>query len=107
MKRIGFQMKVKKDKIEEYKEAHRKVWPEVCEALSRNGWHRYSLFMNEEGVVFGYFETPTDYETALEGFLKEEATIRWAEAGGDHIEMPEGGDPRDIIVELEEVFHLD
>jgi hypothetical protein len=39
--------------------------------------------------------------------LKEEATIRWAEAGGDYIEMPAGGDPKDIIFELEEVFHLD
>jgi L-rhamnose mutarotase len=106
VKRVGFQMKVIKDKIEEYKEVHRNVWPEVCQALKRHGWHRYSLFMNQEGVVFGYFETSTDFQMALEGFMKEEATRRWGEANGGLIERSEGEDGK-FIVELEEVFHLD
>ena len=65
-------MQVKKDRIAEYKEVHRQVWPEVCAAITRHGWHRYSLFMNADGLVFGYFETETDFATALDGFLAEE-----------------------------------
>ena len=106
MRRVGFQMQVKKDRIAEYKEAHRQIWPEVCAAITRHGWHRYSLFMNEDGLVFGYFETDTDLATALDGFLSEEVVQRWSKTNEGLVDMPEGG-PKDVIIELEEVFHLD
>ena len=35
MKRIGFILKVKQDKIEEYKRHHEQVWPEMLDALRR------------------------------------------------------------------------
>lgn len=107
MRRVGFQMQVRKDQIEKYKEVHRDVWPELLAVLTKHGWHRYSLFMNEGGLVFGYFETESDFATALAGFVSEEVTARWAEACGDLIEMPAGSEPKDILLELEEVFHLD
>ena len=107
MRRVGWQMQIRKDKVEEYKEAHRNVWPELLAVLTKHGWHRYSIFMNEDAVVFGYFETNSDFETALKGFLSEEVTARWGEAMGDLVEIPEGSEPQDVIVELEEVFHLD
>ena len=107
MRRVGFQLQVKKDRIAEYKEVHRRVWPEVCAALTRHGWQRYSLFMNADGLVFGYFESETDFATALAGFLAEEATQRWGEACGDLVDIPAGGSPADVLIELEEVFHLD
>ena len=62
MKRVGFLLKVRQDMIEEYKAHHRAVWPDMLDALSRNGWHNYSLFMREDGLMFGYFET-RDSET--------------------------------------------
>ncbi|GIS28235.1 MAG: hypothetical protein CM15mP129_04320 [Chloroflexota bacterium] len=33
MKRVGFVFKIKKESIDEYKEHHKKVWPEMLEAL--------------------------------------------------------------------------
>ena len=33
MKRVAFILKVKEDRMEEYKEYHRNVWPEVNDAL--------------------------------------------------------------------------
>ena len=50
MKRVGFLLKVKEDRIEEYKAHHRAVWPDMLDALSRNGWHNYSLFMRERRI---------------------------------------------------------
>ena len=64
MKRVGFILKVKQDKIEEYKRHHEQVWPEMLEALRAAGWHNYSLFMAEDGLLFGYFETPLNLATA-------------------------------------------
>ena len=65
MKRIGLVLKVRRDKIEEYKKHHQQVWPEMLDALRRNGWHNYSLFMKPDGSLFGYFETPESLETAV------------------------------------------
>lgn len=33
MKRVGFQFKVRKDRIAEYEEHHKQVWPEMLQAL--------------------------------------------------------------------------
>ena len=57
MKRVGFQFKVRKDRLAEYKEHHKQVWPEMLQALHEAGWHNYSLFARNDGLVFGYFET--------------------------------------------------
>ena len=94
-------MQVRKDRVEVYKEAHRNVWPEVLAALTKHAWHRYSIFMDENAMVFGYFDT------VLGGFMSEDVVGRWAESIGDLVDLPAGCDARDVIVELEEVFHLD
>jgi L-rhamnose mutarotase len=107
MRRVGFQIQIRRDKVEEYREAHRTVWPEVLAVITKHGWHRYSIFMNDDAMVFGYFETESDFATAFAGFASEEVVARWSESLGDLAEIPEGGGPEDIIVELEEVFHLD
>ena len=57
MKRVGFQFKVRNDRIAEYKEHHKHVWPEMLAALRETGWHNYSLFLRGDGLIFGYFET--------------------------------------------------
>lgn len=107
MKRIGFLLKVKQDKIAEYKKNHENVWPEMQEALSRTGWHNYSLFMREDGLLFGYFETPTDLQTALNGMSKEAINTKWQEMMAPFFESVSGGRADEILVELEEVFHMD
>ena len=53
MKRVAFLLKVKEDKTEEYRKRHESVWSEMLDALRRNGWHNYSLFMRDDGLLFG------------------------------------------------------
>ena len=45
MERVGFLLKVREDRLDEYKKRHENVWPGVLEALSRQGWRNFSLFM--------------------------------------------------------------
>jgi len=47
MKRVGFLLKVKPEKIIEYKARHQVVWPEMLSALRRAGWRNYSLYLRE------------------------------------------------------------
>ena len=107
MKRISFLLKVKPDKIDEYKKFHQAVWPEMLAALRRTGWHNYSLFMRADGLLFGYFETPESLESALAGMAKEEVNARWQEFMAPFFEGLGGAHADQGLVVLEEVFHLD
>lgn len=107
MKRVGFTFKVRPEKIGEYKEHHRNVWPAMLEALNRHGWHNYSLFMQRDGVVFGYFETPDSFQAAFEGMSTEIINTKWQELMMPFFEPIDEDSPDLNMVELEEVFHLD
>jgi len=107
MNRVGFVLKVKADKIDEYKQHHSEVWPEMLEALSTAGWHNYSLFLDENGLLFGYFETPTDLATAQQAMEGTEVNTRWQTLMAPYFESPNNARPDRMLVELTEVFHLD
>lgn len=57
MQRVCFLLKVRADRLDEYRERHAAVWPEMLQALSATGWHNYSLFLREDGLLVGYVET--------------------------------------------------
>jgi L-rhamnose mutarotase len=107
MKRVAFLLKVKEDRIEEYMRHHEDVWPEMLDALRRTGWHNYSLFLREDGLLFGYFETPENFQAALDGMAKEEINARWQAFMAPYFEGLGGAQADQSMVELEEVFHLD
>ncbi len=107
MNRVAFVLKVREDRLEEYKEHHAAVWPEMLDALRRNGWHNYSLFVREDGLLFGYFETPESLQSALEGMAHEEVNARWQERMAPYFEALDGARPDQMMLQLEQVFHLD
>lgn len=107
MKRIGFMLKVKQEMVEDYKKQHKSVWPEMLDALRATGWHNYTLFMREDGMLFGYFETPESLQAAQEGMANMEVNDRWQDFMSPYFEIPEGAHADELFIELEEVFHLD
>ncbi|MEP7288277.1 MAG: L-rhamnose mutarotase [Chloroflexota bacterium] len=107
MKRIGFILKVKPDMIEDYKKQHEAVWPDMLEALRQTGWHNYSLFMREDGLLFGYFETPESLSAAQAGMAVTEVNARWQTFMAPYFEAIGGKRPDETMAELVEVFHLD
>jgi L-rhamnose mutarotase len=107
MNRVGFLLKVKQDKIEEYKKHHEAVWPEMLDALRRTGWHNYSLFMRDDGLLFGYFETPDSFQAARDSMAQEAINEQWQTFMAPYFESTDGDHADKIMVELAEVFHLD
>jgi L-rhamnose mutarotase len=107
VKRVAFLLKVKPDKIEEYKTRHEHVWPEMLDALRRTGWHRYSLFMRDDGLLFGYFETPKSFQKALEGMSLADVNAKWQDFMAPFFENLGGAHADQNMQELVEVFHLD
>ncbi len=107
MRRVGFLLKVRPDKIEEYKAHHKTVWPEMLDALRRTGWHNYSLFMRDDGLLFGYLQTPENFQAALAGMSKQEINVKWQAFMAPFFENLMGAHADQSMLELEEVFHLD
>ncbi|GAA4368650.1 L-rhamnose mutarotase [Nocardioides caricicola] len=107
MPRVCFQLQVKPDRIEEYKVRHAAVWPEMLRALHETGWHNYSLFLREDGLLIGYFETPDSVAAAQAGMAATAVNARWQAEMGEFFEELDGQAPDEGFLVLEEVFHLE
>ncbi|MQG19254.1 MAG: L-rhamnose mutarotase [SAR202 cluster bacterium] len=107
MQRAAFVLKVKKNLINEYKIHHQNVWSEMKEALSRNGWKNYSLFLASDGSLFGYCEPEISFEDSLIGMSKEEINTDWQKLMSKYFEIPEGFQADQSLIKLEEIFHID
>ena len=105
MKRICFVLQVKPNRLEEYKERHRAVWPEMQAALQETGWKNYSLFLRPDGLLVGYLET-NDFEHARTEMAKREINRRWQSEMSSFFEQVDGKLPDHAMEPLEEVFHL-
>jgi L-rhamnose mutarotase len=105
MRRICFQLQLKPGHLDAYREAHAAVWPDMLVALRDTGWHNYSIFLGDNGLVIGYFETE-DLEGNLAGMAQTEVNARWQAAMSDH--FVDSDLPADQAFEyLPEVFNLD
>ena len=102
MERVCFLLRVDPERLDEYKQRHRDVWPEMQQALRDTGWGNYSLFLREDGLLVGYLETE-DFEAAQRGMAATDVNDRWQS------EMAEffGERADEGLVRLEEVFHLE
>ena len=107
MQRVGFVLKVKPDKVAEYKAHHARVWPDMLDALRRTGWRNYSLFLRPDGLLFGYVEVAESFAASLAGMAQEEVNARWQALMAPYFENLSGAHADQSMVELEEVFHLD
>jgi L-rhamnose mutarotase len=105
MQRICFVLHVKLERLQEYKERHRSVWPEMLKALRETGWNNYSLFLRPDGLLVGYLET-ANFESARAGMAKREVNERWQREMADFFVQPDGALPDRAMAPLEEVFHV-
>jgi L-rhamnose mutarotase len=106
MKRVCFILQVRPEKLDEYKQRHRVVWPEMQQALRETGWGNYSLFLRPDGLLVGYAETE-DFERARGEMAKREVNARWQHEMSEFFMNPPGVAPDQAMLPLEEVFHLD
>jgi len=105
MQRVCFVLQVKPERLAEYKERHRHVWPEMRAALRETGWRNYSLFLRPDGLLIGYLETE-DFDRARAGMAAREVNDRWQRAMKEFFVEPSGATPDRAIAPLEEIFHL-
>ena len=105
MERVCFLLRVRPDRLDEYRARHREVWPEMLAALSESGWSNYSLFLRGDGLLVGYLETD-DFERAQAAMAERDVNARWQADMAPYFELPGEARPDAGIERLEEVFHL-
>ncbi len=100
--RSAFVLTVRPERLDEYVEAHRAVWPEMLTALKGAGVRNYTIF-RDGNRMFGYFEAD-DLEVAGRHLAQAEVVSRWQDAMAELLEerVPDAGPPQ-----LEEIFRLD
>lgn len=103
--RVCFLLKVRPDRVAEYKVRHSKVWPEMLHALRETGWHNYSLFLRPDGLLVGYLETD-DFQKACAAMKNHPVNARWQAEMAPFFESNDGRAADDNMFPLEEVFHL-
>src|SRR3954463_5554033 len=100
MERVCFQVQGRPDRLDEYRERHRAVWPEMLAALSDADWRNYSLFLRPDGLLIGYLETQ-DFEAAKRAMEETDVDARW------QAEMSPFFAGEIAFERLDEVFHVD
>jgi L-rhamnose mutarotase len=105
MERVCFVLRVRPDRLEEYRERHRHVWHEMLDALRDTGWRNYSLFLDDDGLLVGYLEAE-DFEAAQAGMAQRDVNARWQAEMAEFFELPEDERPDTGLRRLEQVFHL-
>ena len=104
MERVCFLARVRPERLDEYRERHRCVWPQMRAALREAGWGNYSLFLRDDGLLVGYLETE-DYQAALDAMAATEVNKRWQAQMSEFFVAD--GPPDESFLRIAEVFHLD
>ncbi|MBF4602670.1 MULTISPECIES: L-rhamnose mutarotase [unclassified Curtobacterium] len=57
MTRVCFRLQVQAEHLDAYRERHAAVWPAMLRAIATAGRRNYSLFLDDDGLLIGYYET--------------------------------------------------
>ena len=77
MIRYGMVIKVRAEKLEEYKELHSAVWPDVLEMIKKCNIRNHSIY-HKDGYLFSYFEYEgEDFEADMKKMAADPMTQKW------------------------------
>ena len=103
--RICFRLQIAPHLLAEYIERHTPVWPEMLDEIAASGRRNYSLYLAEDGLLIGYYETDDD-DAARAYLASSPVAARW-EADMQRFFVGLEGRPDLAAVPLIEMFHLE
>jgi len=107
VKRFGWVIKVKPEKLEYYKELHANPWPEVNAMLKKCNIQNYSIY-HRDGLLFSYLEyTGTDFDADMAKMAADSITNEWWKLTDPCQEPVDSAEEGVWWADMEEVYHLD
>jgi L-rhamnose mutarotase len=106
MARYCFLLQVRPELLDEYRERHAAVWPEMLAALHDTGWTNYSIFARPDGLLVGYLEAD-DFKAAQQAMAATDVNTRWQAEMSRYFIGLDGHGPDESLELLAEIFHLE
>ena len=107
MKRYGSVIKVRPEKLEEYKRLHAAAWPGVLKMIHDCNIRNYSIYL-KDGYLFGYFEyVGSNYQADMAKMAADPVTQEWWKLTDPCQEGLPTRQPGEWWASMEEVFHCD
>ena len=107
MKRYGSVIRLKPEKLDEYKVLHANVWPGVLKMIGECNIRNYSIFY-KDGMLFSYFEYHgEDYAADMQKMAADPLTQEWWKLTDPCQEPFETRQPGEWWASMEEFFHAD
>ncbi len=107
MRRYGMVIKVKAEKLVEYKRLHAAVWPGVLKMIRECNIRNYSIYF-KDGFLFSYFEyLGNDFHADMAKMAADPTTQEWWKVTIPCQEPLETRGEEEWWANMEEVFHLD
>src|SRR5215204_5714890 len=105
VQRVAFRLRVRPERLEEYKQLHQDVWPELLDDMRAASIRNYSIFADGP-ELFAYLECD-DWGAALEALARSDANRRWQELMSGYLATPVDPDAAAPLQLLEEVFRME
>jgi L-rhamnose mutarotase len=106
MKRYGTIIRVRPERLEQYKRLHAAVWPRILEMIRKCNIRNYSIF-HKDGWLFSYFEyTGDDLAADMERIGTDPTVQQWWAICKPCLKPLATRKPGEWWAEMEEVFHL-
>ena len=107
MQRYGSVIKLRPEKLAEYKELHANVWPEVLQMIRACNIRNYSIYF-KDGYLFSYFEYHgNDFSADMKKMAADPNTQAWWKLTDPCQEPLETRKPGEWWASMEEFFHAD
>ena len=107
VQRIGWVIKVKPEKLEEYKKLHANPWPEVNAMIKECNIQNYSIYYRD-GQLFSYLEyTGENFDADMKKMAADSITNEWWKLTDPCQEPVDSAEEGVWWADLEEVYHLD
>ena len=107
MTRFGQVIRVKPEKLEEYKKLHAAVWPGVLEMIGKCNMRNYSIFFRD-GYLFAYFEyVGSDFDVDMARMAADPLTKEWWAVCKPCQQPVDSASADEWWGSMEEVFHVD
>jgi L-rhamnose mutarotase len=107
MQRYGLVIKVRPEKLEEYKRLHAAAWPGVLKMIHDCNIRNYSIYL-KDGYLFGYYEhVGSDYQADMAKMAADPVTQEWWKLTDPCQEGLPTRQPSEWWASMEEVFHCD
>lgn len=112
MKRYGWVIGVRSEKIEEYKRLHANAWPGVLQMIKACHIQNYSIYMRQlpDGnyYLFSYLEyVGSDFASDMAQMAADPETQRWWDVCKPCQVPLDNRLPDEWWSDMEEVFHVD